>query len=131
MALPNFDSSKILSKSDITKPALSAEMARHMIPLMNGRHFLDLTAADIWGQQWPLRYYTRPNGSKICPVFTTGWNRYVEAKGVRVGDQLIFSGHQVAGADGELEMRYMIQVTRPGPVTFNREPVPLDVEYLA
>ncbi|TXG65227.1 hypothetical protein EZV62_006502 [Acer yangbiense] len=131
MALPNFDSSKILSKSDITKPALSTEMARHMIPLMNGRHFLDLTAADIWGQQWPLRYYTRPNGNRICPVFTTGWHQYVEAKGVRVGDQLIFSGHQVAGADGELEMRYMIRVTRPGPVTFNREPVPLDVEYLA
>ncbi|KAK0599721.1 hypothetical protein LWI29_007991 [Acer saccharum] len=97
----------------------------------DNRHFLDLMAADIWGQQWPLRYYTRPNGSKICPVFTTGWNQYVDAKGVRVGDQLIFSGHQVAGADGELEMRYMIRVTRPGPVTFNGEPVPLDVEYLA
>ncbi|KAK4843398.1 hypothetical protein QYF36_025704 [Acer negundo] len=131
MALPNFESSKILSKSDITKPALSNEMARHMIPLMNGRHFLDLTVEDIWGQQWPLRYYTRPNGNRICPVFTIGWYLYVKAKGVQVGDQLIFSGRQVVGADGELEMRYKIRVTRPGPVTFNGEPVPLDVEYLA
>ncbi|TXG65231.1 hypothetical protein EZV62_006506 [Acer yangbiense] len=98
--------------SDSTKPTLPTEMANHMIPLMNGRHFLDLMAADIWGQQWPLRYYTRPNGSKICPVFTTGWNQYVEAKGVRVGDQLIFSGHQVAGAEGELpEMRTQTRCT--------------------
>ncbi|KAK4851153.1 hypothetical protein QYF36_012826 [Acer negundo] len=115
MALPNFDSSKILSNSDITKPALPTETARHMIPLMNGRHFLDLMAADIWGQQWPFRYYTRPNGNRICPVFATGWHQYVEAK----------------GADGEPEMRYMIRVTRPGPVTFNGEPLTMDVEYLA
>ncbi|KAI9186792.1 hypothetical protein LWI28_020920 [Acer negundo] len=84
-----------------------------------------------WCLPWPLRYYTRPNGNRICLVFTTGWNQYVEAKGVRVGDQLTFSGHQVSGADGKLEMRYKIRVTRPGPVIFTGEPVHLDVEYLA
>ncbi|TXG65217.1 hypothetical protein EZV62_006492 [Acer yangbiense] len=133
MASHNFDMSKILIVSDITSEhALPTEMVKHMIPFMNGRHFLDLKAADIWGKEWPLCYYTRPNGSKICPVFTTGWHQYVEAKGVRVGDELIFSGHQVAAADGELpEMQYMIRVTRPSLVTFNGEPVPLDVEYLA
>ncbi|TXG65216.1 hypothetical protein EZV62_006491 [Acer yangbiense] len=133
MASHNFDMSKILTVSDIiSKPALPTEMVKHMIPFMNVRHFLDLKAADIWGKEWPLRYYTRPNGSKICPIFTTGWLQYVEAKGVRVGDELIFSGHQVTAADGELPgMQYMIRVTRPSLVTFNGESVPLDVEYLA
>ncbi|TXG65239.1 hypothetical protein EZV62_006514 [Acer yangbiense] len=132
MASHNFVTSKILTMSDITKPALPTKMAKHMIPFMNGRHFLDLKAVDIWGKEWPLRYYTRPSRSKICPVFTTGWQEYVEAKDVRVGDELNFSGHQVAAANGELpEMQYKIWVTRPSPVTFNGEPVPLDVEYLA
>ncbi|KAK0602927.1 hypothetical protein LWI29_038299 [Acer saccharum] len=88
-------------------------------------------AADIRGKEWELHYYTRPRGRK-CPVFTTGWRQFVEAKRLQVGDELIFSGHQVAAADhGEPEMQYMIQVKRPGPVTFNGEPVTLDVEYLA
>ncbi|KAK4851394.1 hypothetical protein QYF36_014740 [Acer negundo] len=96
------------------------------MPISNNFESASLLNTDV-----ATRYYTRPNGNRICPVFTIGWYLYVKAKGVRVGDQLIFSGCQVVGADGELEMRYKIRVTRPGPVTFNGEPVPLDVEYLA
>ncbi|KAK0599121.1 hypothetical protein LWI29_002590 [Acer saccharum] len=88
-------------------------------------------AADIWEKEWELNYYTRPRGRK-CPVFTIGWRQFVEAKRLQVGDELVFSGHQVAAVDHEEpEMWYKIHVERPSPVTFDGEPVPLDVEYLA
>ncbi|KAK4851475.1 hypothetical protein QYF36_015459 [Acer negundo] len=103
MASHNFVSSKILTMSDIRlKPTLPTQIVNHMSPFMNGSHFLDLKAADILGKEWSLCFYTRPNGIKKCPVFTTGWHQYVEAKNVRIGDRLIFSGRQVAAADGKL-----------------------------
>ena len=92
---------------------------------------MQVMAADIWEKDWELHYYTRPRGQKRT-FFTLGWRQFVKTKRLQVGDELVFSGHQVAAADhGEPEMRYMIQVKRPSPVTFNGEPVTLDVEYLA
>ncbi|TXG65203.1 hypothetical protein EZV62_006478 [Acer yangbiense] len=133
MALHNFDMSKILTEKDVSsKPALPTLIQDHMIPFMNGGHFLDFMAADIWGQQWPLCYCIWSNGSKKGLVFTSGWHQHVEAKGVRVGDELFFFGHQVAARadDGELKMKFMIEVKGPGLVTFNGETLTLDVEYL-
>ncbi|KAK4850308.1 hypothetical protein QYF36_005514 [Acer negundo] len=124
--------SKKLTYTDITtrKVEIPSEILKY-ITLTNGQHSKKVTAADIWGKEWELHYYTRPRGRK-CPVFTTGWRQFVKTKRLQVGDELVFSGHQVAAADhGEPEMRYMIQVKRPGPVTFNGELVTLDVEYLA
>ncbi|KAK0601151.1 hypothetical protein LWI29_021667 [Acer saccharum] len=83
------------------------------------------------GRKWKLRYYTRPNGRRRSPVFTAGWRRFVKAKRLRVGDKFTFYGNQVRAADGQLKMRYMIEVKRPSMLTFNGEPVTLDVEYLA
>ncbi|KAI9185456.1 hypothetical protein LWI28_007430 [Acer negundo] len=124
--------SKKLTYIDITtrKVEIPSEILKY-ITLTNGQHSKKVTAADIWGKEWELHYYTRPRGRK-CPVFTIGWRQFVKTKCLQVGDELVFSGHQVAAADhGEPEMRYMIQVKRPGPVTFNGELVTLDVEYLA
>ncbi|KAI9161475.1 hypothetical protein LWI28_017803 [Acer negundo] len=104
-----------------------------MIPFMNGKHFLDLEAADIWRQKWPLRYYTRPisgNGH----VFTIGWRQFVEAKRLQVGDELTFYGNhdQDRDANGEPEMLYMIEVKMASSITFQGNPIITpDVEYLA
>ncbi|KAK0601641.1 hypothetical protein LWI29_026013 [Acer saccharum] len=99
---------------------------------MKGDHSVDLKAADIWGQEWELHYYTRPTGRK-CPIFTTGWHQFVEAKRLQVGDEFIFYGHQVRATDGELKILYMIEVKRLISMTFQGEPniITLDVEYLA
>ncbi|KAK0599397.1 hypothetical protein LWI29_004892 [Acer saccharum] len=86
---------------------------------------------DSRGRKWKLRYYTRPNGRRRSPVFTAGWRRFVKAKRLRVGDKFTFYKDQVRAADGQLKMRYMIEVKRPSMLTFNGEPVTLDVEYLA
>ncbi|KAI9185782.1 hypothetical protein LWI28_010590 [Acer negundo] len=133
MALPHFRVTKRLTYSDIfSKLELPTLIQNHMIPFMNGNHFLDLMAADIWGQQWPLRYYTRPAGHHKGPIFTkNGWCQFVEAKRLRVGDEFIFSGHQVIAADGELEIQYKIEVKRASAITFKGQLVVLDVEYLA
>ncbi|TXG65205.1 hypothetical protein EZV62_006480 [Acer yangbiense] len=117
--------------SDITsKPALPTEIVEHMNPIMKGRHFLDLKVVDTRSQEWILRYYTRPNGNRECPVFTTGWRQFVQDKCLQVGDELTFYGHQVRADDGELKMKFMIEVKGPSLVTFNGEALTLDVEYL-
>ncbi|KAI9187006.1 hypothetical protein LWI28_023293 [Acer negundo] len=133
MALRNFKISKSLTKSDISsKPALPSEMVDHINPVMNGQHFVDLMVADIRGHKWPLRYYTRPNGNKKGPVFTNGWREFAREKNVQVGDELTFYGHQVRDDDGELKMKYMIEVKRIISMTFKGQPniITLDVEYL-
>ncbi|TXG65244.1 hypothetical protein EZV62_006519 [Acer yangbiense] len=123
--LKNFEISKVLTESDIkSNPVLPTEIQDHMIPVMNGRDFLEVTAVDMWGHEWKLCYDTKG------PFFTTGWSQYVDARGVQVKDELNFSGHQVAGANGELEMLYTINVTRPRHDSFNREPAHPDAEYL-
>ncbi|TXG65183.1 hypothetical protein EZV62_006458 [Acer yangbiense] len=132
MAMALFVISKKLTITDITtrKCEIPSEILKY-ITLRNGQHSIQVIAADNWGEEWELNYYTKPRGRK-CPVFTTGWCQFVEAKRPQVGDELVFSGHHVAAADhGEPEMRYMIHVERPSPVTFDGEPVPLAVEYLA
>ncbi|TXG65180.1 hypothetical protein EZV62_006455 [Acer yangbiense] len=114
MAMSLFVISKKLTITDITtrKCEIPSEILKY-ITLRNGQHSIQLMAADIRGKEWELHYYTRPRGRK-CLVFTTGWRQFVEAKRVQVGDELVFSGHQVAAADhGEPEMQYMIQVKRP------------------
>ncbi|TXG65136.1 hypothetical protein EZV62_006411 [Acer yangbiense] len=130
MAMRHFKISKILTYSDIrSKFGLPNEMVEHMIPIMNGQHSMDLKVVDSRSQKWKLRYYTRPYGKKIGPVFTAGWRRFVEAKCLRVGDELTFYGHQVRATDGQLKMKYTVEVKRPS-MTFNGEPVTSDVEYL-
>ncbi|KAK0599001.1 hypothetical protein LWI29_001412 [Acer saccharum] len=79
-------------------------------------------------QPWTLRYYTRPSGNRASPVFTVGWLQFVRAKSLKVGDELTFYGHQVRAADGELQVQFRIQVTRKSIVTYQGQPVYLDVE---
>ncbi|KAK0600081.1 hypothetical protein LWI29_011467 [Acer saccharum] len=79
-------------------------------------------------QMWTLRYYTRPAGNRASPVITVGWLEFVRAKRLEVGDELTFYGHQDGAADGELQMQYMIQVTRTSNVTYQGDPISLDVE---
>ncbi|TXG65100.1 hypothetical protein EZV62_006375 [Acer yangbiense] len=109
MALNNFEISKTLTDSDITKTKveLPVIIVEHMEPvMMNGEHSVDLMAFDRWNQQWLLRYYTRPNNVRQT-AFTAGWRQLVAANGVLPGDELIFSRRQDVG-----EMQYMIQVKR-------------------
>ncbi|KAK0602690.1 hypothetical protein LWI29_036002 [Acer saccharum] len=90
---------------------------------------MNLKVVDSRSQKWKLLYYTRPNGKKRGPVFTVGWPRFVKAKRLQVGDEFTFYGHQVRVVDGQMKMKYMIEVKRPS-MTFNGEPLTSDVEYL-
>ncbi|KAK3200458.1 hypothetical protein Dsin_023873 [Dipteronia sinensis] len=132
MAMLRFEVSKKLVRSDILgndiKLALPEQTVEHMKPIMNDSHFLDLKVVDARGQEWELHYYTRPNGKKKGPVFTTGWREFAGDKGLQVGDDITFSGHQVRADDGQLKMKFMIEVKRR-TMTFNgAEPVTVDVE---
>ncbi|TXG65130.1 hypothetical protein EZV62_006405 [Acer yangbiense] len=120
MSKPPFTVSKLLTNSDIsTKPALPTEIHQH-IPIPQGTHFVDLKVTDSREQVCTLRYYTRPSGNRANPVFTVGWLQFVRAKCLEAGDKLTIYGRQ----DGECQ----IQVTRTSNVTYQGEPVYLDVE---
>ncbi|KAI9185055.1 hypothetical protein LWI28_003753 [Acer negundo] len=128
MAMLQFTTSKLLTNSDInTKLALPTQILVN-IPIMEGKHFLDLQVMDSKEQVWTLRYYTRPSGNRANPVFTVGWLQFVRAKCLKVGDELTFDGYQVRADDGELQVQYRIQVTRKSIVTYQGQPVYLDVE---
>ncbi|TXG65126.1 hypothetical protein EZV62_006401 [Acer yangbiense] len=113
MAQRIFAVSKILSVTDVDdKVALPAEIRKHMQPMMNEEKIMELEAIDRWNQRWPLKYcsYALQNGKFKNPVLSgAGWRKIVNENGVRHGDELIFSGDQVEGADG---VQYMIQVIR-------------------
>ncbi|KAK4840159.1 hypothetical protein QYF36_001310 [Acer negundo] len=110
--MPNFEITKLLTQSNITKKVfLPTQILKH-IPIPQGTHFVDLQVKNSMEQVWTLRLYTRPTGQYPTPVFTVGWLEFVRAKHLQVGDKLIFSGHQVRASEGELQMQYRIQVTR-------------------
>ncbi|KAK1559860.1 hypothetical protein Q3G72_019154 [Acer saccharum] len=68
----------------------------------------DLPVIDWNGQVRHFRIYTRPGGIYRKPVFTTGWPQFVREKGLRVGDEVIFSLNQ----DGDGGLQYRILVHR-------------------
>ncbi|TXG65146.1 hypothetical protein EZV62_006421 [Acer yangbiense] len=123
-----FKISKLLTYSDITTKLVLPTQIRVHIPIMEGNHFLDLQVMDSKEQMWTLRYYTRPAGNRASPVITVGWLEFVRAKRLEVGDELTFYRHQDRAANGELQMQYMIQVTRTSNVTYQGDPISLDVE---
>ncbi|KAK0598909.1 hypothetical protein LWI29_000624 [Acer saccharum] len=88
----------------------------------------EVVVMDSKEEPWTLRYYTRPGGNRASPVFTVGWLQFVRAKRLQVGDELTFDGYQVRADDGELQVQYRIQVTRKSIVTYQGQPVYLDVE---
>ncbi|TXG65134.1 hypothetical protein EZV62_006409 [Acer yangbiense] len=120
MSVQPFNFSKFLTYNEInTKPSLPTEILQH-IPIPQGTHFVDLQFKDSIETVWTLRYYTRPGGNRANPVFTVGWLKFVRAKRVEAGDKLTIYRCQ----DGELQ----IQATRKSNVTYQGEPVYLDVE---
>ena len=120
MSQPSFTVIKFLTDYDITKkPALPTKIMEH-IPILQGTHFVDLQVMDSRDQVWTLRLYIRPSGNRANPVFTVGWLEFVQAKCLKVGDKLTIYRRQ----DGELQ----IQVTRTSNVTYQGQPVYLDVE---
>ncbi|KAK3200469.1 hypothetical protein Dsin_023884 [Dipteronia sinensis] len=108
-----FEVSKIIKKNEVTdKVCLPMTTVEHMDPIMNGKKSMELTAFDRWGQPWPLKYcsYILQTGKPKNPVLSgAGWHKIVSDNGVLADDELIFSGHRVAGADG---VQYMIEVKR-------------------
>ncbi|TXG65139.1 hypothetical protein EZV62_006414 [Acer yangbiense] len=123
MSRPSFSISKLLTNSDITLyPSLPTDILQH-IQIPQGTNFIDLQVTDSMEKKWTFRYYTRPGGNRTNPVFTVGWLQFVQAKRLETGDKLTISGRQ----DGSL----YIEVTRQSNVTFQGEPVYLDIENCA
>ncbi|KAK1568791.1 hypothetical protein Q3G72_028783 [Acer saccharum] len=72
--------------------------------ILRERHYADLPVIDWTGQVRHFRIYSRPGGIYRKPVFTTGWPQFVREKGLRVGDEVIFSLNQ--DGDGGLQTEF-------------------------
>ncbi|KAK1583923.1 hypothetical protein Q3G72_028222 [Acer saccharum] len=82
--------SKALTKTDIKARLTVPTDALAHINIPEGGNKVDLSPMDSDGNQWPFRCYTRLNGHPK-PAFTTGWRRFVQAKGLQIGDEVTFS----------------------------------------
>ncbi|KAK0590625.1 hypothetical protein LWI29_029610 [Acer saccharum] len=122
--------SKLLRRADINSSKLVVPTGAllHFRRILGGRHYMDLPVMDWVGRLWNFRFYTRPNGPYEKPVFTVGWARFVREKGLREGDELIFSANQ----DGDGGFQYEILVLRrPHSFTLSGEPIVTDVNEMA
>ncbi|TXG65119.1 hypothetical protein EZV62_006394 [Acer yangbiense] len=112
--------SKLLTISDVTSGLSipTGDLLHIPIP-KGGRRYIGLVVKDSIGQVWKFHLY--PNSHDTL-AFTEGWLEFVKAKGVRVGDKVIFS-------TGNNHEHCSIVVMR-SPFTFQGEPIYMDVEEL-
>ncbi|KAG6779987.1 hypothetical protein POTOM_016394 [Populus tomentosa] len=87
---------KELSPTDtthrLTVPA--ANLGDFEIPM--GEHAINIEATDTIERQWIFRLsIRRDNNPNPRPVFTGQWIQFVNEKGLRAGDRIIFSRQQV------------------------------------
>jgi hypothetical protein len=71
-----------------------------------GEHAIDIEATDTIERQWIFRLsIRRENNPNPRPVFTGQWTQFVNEKGLRVGDRIIFSRQQVEGNGVQYSIR--------------------------
>ncbi|KAF9690251.1 hypothetical protein SADUNF_Sadunf01G0176200 [Salix dunnii] len=108
---------KTLSKTDveyrlaIPMDSLSAFQA-FQIP--EGEYSKKVDFFDNNGCRWSFRYSTRKNDPHPKPVLSSGWIKFVKEKGLKEGDQVIFSVSDRDGAEGlqfGIEARKRIQLS--------------------
>ncbi|KAJ6342888.1 hypothetical protein OIU78_010748 [Salix suchowensis] len=72
-------------------------------------HAINIEATDTIEQQWTFRLSIRRNDNpNPRPVFTGQWTQFVNEKGLKVGDRIVFSRQQAEG-DG---VQYRIRAER-------------------
>ncbi|KAJ7002100.1 B3 domain-containing protein [Populus alba x Populus x berolinensis] len=97
---------KELSPTDtthrLTVPA--ANLGDFEIPM--GEHAINIEATDTIERQWIFRLsIRRDNNPNPRPVFTGQWIQFVNEKGLRAGDRIIFSRQQVEGNGVQYSIR--------------------------
>jgi hypothetical protein len=71
-----------------------------------GEHAIDIETTDTIERQWIFRLsIRRENNPNPRPVFTGQWTQFVNEKGLRVGDRIIFSRQQVEGNGVQYSIR--------------------------
>ncbi|KAK3199214.1 hypothetical protein Dsin_022629 [Dipteronia sinensis] len=118
--------SKLLTISDVTSGLSIPTGALLHIPIpKGGRHYMGLVVKDSIGQVWKFHLY--PNSHDTL-AFTEGWLEFVQDKGVREGDKVIFSTGN--NQDGAILHEYYSIVVIRSPFTFQGEPIYMDLEEL-
>ncbi|KAK0606108.1 hypothetical protein LWI29_034201 [Acer saccharum] len=112
---------KRLTRSDIVhnKLAVPTSALPYFIGILQERHYADLPVIDWTGQVRQFRIYARP-AVYNKPVFTKGWPQFVREKGLREGDEVIFSFNQ--DGDGGLQYRILV-LRRPQLFSLSGDPI--------
>ncbi|KAI9164806.1 hypothetical protein LWI28_002406 [Acer negundo] len=113
---------KRLTRSDIDhkKLAVPTSALPYFLGILQEKHYVDLPVIDWAGQLRHFRIYTRPEDIYKKPVFTKGWPQFVRAKGLREGDEVIFSVNQ--DGDGRLQYRILV-LRRPQLFSLSGDPI--------
>lgn len=91
---------KTLSKTDIDyRMAIPMDsLCAFQIP--EGENSKEVVAVDIDGHRWSFKCTTRSKDPHPKPVLSSGWIRFVKNRGLKEGDEVIFSVAHNDGAEG-------------------------------
>ncbi|KAJ7002091.1 AP2/ERF and B3 domain-containing protein [Populus alba x Populus x berolinensis] len=103
---------KTLSKTDVDYRMTIPMDSLPAFQIPEGEHQKEVAAVDIDGHRWSFRCCTRKKDPHPKPVLSSGWIKFVKNRGLKEGDEVIFSVPHIDGAEGlfGIEARKKIKV---------------------
>ncbi|KAJ6928010.1 AP2/ERF and B3 domain-containing protein [Populus alba x Populus x berolinensis] len=94
---------KTLSKTDVVYRMTIPMDSLSAFQIPDGKNSKEVVAVDIAGHQWSFRCCTRKKDPHPKPVLSSGWIKFVKNRGLKEGDEVIFSVSHNDGAEGTLQ----------------------------
>ncbi|KAL9353783.1 hypothetical protein Peur_051753 [Populus x canadensis] len=91
---------KSLSKTDIDHRMTIPMDSLSAFQIPKGKYSKDVAVFDIDGRRWRFRCTTRRKDPHPKPVLSSGWIKFVKNRGLKEGDEVIFSVAHSDGAEG-------------------------------
>ncbi|KAF3444442.1 hypothetical protein FNV43_RR14134 [Rhamnella rubrinervis] len=104
---------KLVSTDLNQKLSVPSKKYRQLFPSLNnndGRHAVEFEARDKSGAPWKFTCSIRKKGHPKPVINSKGWRQFVRAKGLKEGNEIIFSKHPPRTGSGT--SYYTIDVVR-------------------
>lgn len=104
---------KTLSKTDVVYRMTIPMDSLSAFQIPEGTYSKEVVAVDIDGHRWSFRCCTRKKDPHPKTVLSSGWIKFVKNRGLKEGDEVIFSVAHNDGAEGlqfGIEARKKIKV---------------------
>ena len=91
---------KTLSKTDVVYRMTIPMDSLSAFQIPEGKYSKEVVAVGIDGHRWSFRCCTRKKDVHPKPVLSSGWIKFVKNRGLKEGDEVIFSVPHNDGAEG-------------------------------